>query len=78
MIAGYSGSPSYGVMVVETMLEYNVSAAAEIEDDIAPGAVEGEFEDAGDGNFKVSEAGNYTIKWYFNKVTPKIIVVKNK
>lgn len=48
------------------------------EDDIAPGAVEGEFEDAGDGNFKVSEAGNYTIKWYFNKVTPKIIVVKNK
>ena len=46
------------------------------EDDIAPGAVEGEFEDAGDGNFKVSEAGNYTIKWYFNKVTPKIIVVK--
>ena len=31
MIAGYSGSPSYGVMVVETMLEYNVSAAAEIE-----------------------------------------------
>ena len=39
---------------------------------------QGEFEDAGDGNFKVSEAGNYTIKWYFNKVTPKIIVVKNK
>lgn len=48
------------------------------EDDIAPGAVEGEFEDAGDGNFKVSEAGNYTIKWYFNKVTPKIIVVKKQ
>ena len=48
------------------------------EDDIAPGAVEGEFEDAGDGNFKVSEAGNYSIKWYFNKVTPKIIVVKNR
>lgn len=48
------------------------------ENDIAPGAVEGEFEDAGDGNFKVSEAGNYTIKWYFNKVTPKVIVVKNK
>jgi len=48
------------------------------EDDIAPGAVEGEFEDAGDGNFKVSEAGNYTIKWYFNKVTPKIIVSKKQ
>ena len=48
------------------------------EDDIAPGAVEGEFEDAGDGNFKVSEAGNYTIKWYFNKVTPKIIDCKKQ
>lgn len=48
------------------------------ENDIAPGAVEGEFEDAGDGNFKVSEAGNYNIKWYFNKVTPKVVVTKNK
>lgn len=47
------------------------------ENDIAPGAVEGEFEDAGDGNFKVSEAGSYTIKWYFNKVTQKVIVSKN-
>lgn len=47
------------------------------ENDIAPGAVEGEFEDAGDGNFKVSAAGSYTIKWYFNKVTPKVIVTKN-
>lgn len=48
------------------------------ENDIAPGTVEGEFEDAGDGNFKVTEAGNYTIKWYFNKVTPKVVVIKNK
>lgn len=46
------------------------------ENDIAPGAVEGEFEDAGDGNFKVSTAGSYTIKWYFNKVTQKVIVTK--
>lgn len=47
------------------------------ENDIAPGAVEGEFEDAGDGNFKVSAAGSYTIKWYFNKVTQKVVVTKN-
>ncbi|WP_300702424.1 SusE domain-containing protein [Bacteroides sp.] len=47
------------------------------ENDIAPSAVTGEFEDAGDGNFKVSTAGSYTIKWYFNKVTPKVIVTKN-
>lgn len=47
------------------------------ENDIPPGAVTGEFEDAGDGNFKVSEAGNYTIKWYFNKVSQKVIVTKN-
>lgn len=47
------------------------------ENDVAPGTVKGEFEDAGDGNFKVTAAGNYTIKWYFNKVTPKVIVTKN-
>lgn len=47
------------------------------ENDIAPGAVTGEFEDAGDGNFKVSAAGSYTIKWYFNKVAQKVIVTKN-
>ncbi len=47
------------------------------ENDIAPGAVQGEFEDAGDGNFKVSEAGSYTIKWYFNKVTQQVMVIKN-
>lgn len=48
------------------------------EDDIVFGVVEGEFEDVGDGNFKVLEVGNYIIKWYFNKVIFKIIVVKNK
>lgn len=47
------------------------------ENDIAPGAVEGEFEDAGDGNFKVSSAGSYTIKWYFNKVKQKVVVTKD-
>lgn len=47
------------------------------ENDIAPGAVEGEFEDAGDGNFKVSAAGSYTIKWYFNRVTQRVVVSKN-
>lgn len=29
------------------------------------------------GNFFVAEDGNYTIKWYFNKVEPKIEVIKN-
>lgn len=48
------------------------------ENDVAPGNIEGEFEDAGDGNFKVTEAGSYTIKWYFNKVTPRLVVTKNK
>lgn len=48
------------------------------ENDIAPGSVEGDFEDAGDGNFKVSAAGSYTIKWYFNKVAQKVVVTKNK
>lgn len=47
------------------------------ENDIAPGSVTGEFEDAGDGNFKVSAAGSYTIKWYFNKVAQKVVVTKN-
>ena len=56
-------------------IKWKIRPEEKWEDDIAPGAVEGEFEDAGDGNFKVSEAGNYTIKWYFNKV-PKIIAVK--
>lgn len=45
-------------------------------DDIGPGAVEGEFEVNGD-NFGVSAAGNYTIKWYFNKVKQQVIVIKN-
>lgn len=46
-------------------------------DDIGPGAVEGTFVDNGDGNFRVDEPGNYTIKWYFNKVKQQLIVTKN-
>lgn len=30
-----------------------------------------------DGNFIVTKDGNYTIKWYFNKVKEKIIVIQN-
>ena len=30
-----------------------------------------------DGNFIVTEDGNYTIKWYFNKVKEKLVVVRN-
>jgi hypothetical protein len=33
--------------------------------------------EASDGNFIVIEDGNYTIKWYFNKVEEKMIVNKN-
>lgn len=46
-------------------------------DDIGPGAVEGDFVDNGDGNFRVDEPGNYTIKWYFNKVKQRLDVIKN-
>lgn len=46
-------------------------------DDIGPSAVEGDFIDNGDSNFRVDEAGNYTIKWYFNKVKQQVVVVKN-
>ena len=38
---------------------------------------EGDVADNGDGNFIANEAGNYTIKWYFNKVTPHMTVTKN-
>lgn len=30
-----------------------------------------------DGNFIVTQDGNYTIKWYFNKVEEKLVVVQN-
>lgn len=47
-------------------------------DDVGPGAVEIEDNVEGrDGNFFVKEDGNYTIRWYFNKVTQKLVVTKN-
>lgn len=49
------------------------------ENDKGPAAVEleGDAADNGDGNFRVDAAGNYTIKWYFNKVTQRLVVTKN-
>lgn len=47
------------------------------DDAVGDNAVEGDFESAGkDNNFKVSEAGTYTIKWYFNKVKGRLTVTK--
>lgn len=45
-------------------------------DDIGPGAVDTAV-DGKDGNFFVPEDGNYTIKWYFNKVVQQLVVIKN-
>ena len=49
------------------------------ENDRGPGSVEleGDAADNGDGNFRVDAAGNYTFKWYFNKVTQRLVVTKN-
>ena len=38
---------------------------------------EGDVADNGDGNFRADETGEYTIKWYFNKVEPYIVVTRN-
>ncbi|WP_294616093.1 SusE domain-containing protein [uncultured Bacteroides sp.] len=45
-------------------------------DDVGPGAVDTTVEGK-DGNFIVPEDGNYTIKWYFNKVKQQLVVTKN-
>ena len=45
--------------------------------EVAPAHVTGSFIDNGDGNFRVDEAGNYTIKWYFSKHKPTLDVIKN-
>lgn len=47
-------------------------------DDKGPGQLkyEDNLSDEG-GNFVVKESGNYTVKWYFNKVEQRIQVVKN-
>lgn len=49
------------------------------ENDKGPGQLkyEGDVADNGDGNFIATEAGEYTIKWYFNKVEQKLVVTKN-
>ena len=49
------------------------------ENDRGPGSVEleGDAADNGNGNFRVDAAGNYTFKWYFNKVTQRLVVTKN-
>lgn len=49
------------------------------ENDKGPAQVEleGDAADNGDGNFRVDDTGNYTIKWYFNKVTQRVTVTKN-
>ena len=39
---------------------------------------EGDVADNGDGNFIAREAGSYTVKWYFNKVTPSLVVTRNE
>jgi hypothetical protein len=46
-------------------------------DDVGPNQVKYEGVEASDGNFIVIEDGNYTIKWYFNKVEEKLVVNKN-
>ena len=46
-------------------------------DDLGPDQLTYEGAEAADGNFIVTEDGNYTIKWYFNKVKEKLLVSKN-
>lgn len=46
-------------------------------DDRGPDQLTYEGVEASDGNFIVSEDGSYTIKWYFNKVEEKLVVVQN-
>lgn len=45
--------------------------------EVLPSDVEGHFEKSDDfSKFKVSESGNYEIRWYFNKPEQYIIVIK--
>ena len=46
-------------------------------ENITPDKVDGNFMKKDDTQFMVSEAGNYTIRWYFNYADPFIIVTKN-
>ena len=49
------------------------------ENDKGPGQLkfEGDVADNGDGNFRADETGEYTIKWYFNKVEQSLVVTRN-
>ncbi len=56
--------------------EWKIRADQDWGNQFAADAVDGDFEVGDNGNFKVSEAGTYTIKLYFNKVTAKVVVTK--
>lgn len=57
--------------------EFKIRADENWNTNLGPQDLSGTFEDAGNGNFTVSQTGTYTIKWYFNKAVPRIEVVKN-
>lgn len=54
---------------------FKIRADEDWANQVNTGSVEGEFEADGE-NFKVTEAGTYTIKWYFNKVKGQLTVTK--
>lgn len=74
-----SGNRAYYLTATVTLAagsEWKIRADQAWDNQFASNAVEGDFE-AGDGdNFKVSEAGIYIIKLYFNKVKPEVVVIK--
>lgn len=76
-----SGSRAYYLTATVTMEADNawkIRADSKWDYSFGTNEVEGEFEEAGsDGNFKVSQAGTYTIKLYFNRVKAKLVVMKN-
>ena len=46
--------------------------------DRGPAQLKYEGVEEADGNFVVSQDGNYTIKWYFNKVEEKLVVIPSE
>lgn len=54
---------------------FKIRADEDWANQVNSGSVEGDFEADGE-NFKVTEAGTYTIKWYFNKVKGQLTVTK--
>lgn len=82
MTYGYDENGGYliaNLTVTADQLIWKIRPDEKWENDKGPGQVsyEGDVEDNGDGNFKVSQgAGTYEVKWYFNKVEPKMIVKK--